>query len=315
MRQQAMISLVFLLSLFLFASCKKDNTGTKNKARPSVFQYISQNKQLSFYQAALKRAGLYHAETFSNGGPFTVFAPVDSAFISAGLTLDSINRYDPKALAMALKYGIVYGRISSASLVGFYAEDVGGLDSLDKPNLVKNYYGVFFNGIPLVPGGSTDLNDGVVQELQKVALPPTGSLLDIIQKTPNLTLLAAAIKALNLESKYSTIGVNSTYWALFAPTDDAFKKFGYPDVAAINADPSKLQLILQVNTLGSAQKLFTSSFLGGYAIGGEGFYVETDGFTIISEGNTTPIHIIHGNIVATNGVLHVVDQVPAPFTF
>lgn len=310
-----MLMMAFLLPLFFFASCKKEQTGTTNKAKLSVFQYIGQNNQLSLYQAALKRAGMYNAETFSNGGPFTVFVPVDSAFIGAGLTLDSINKYDPQALAMALKYGIVYGKISSGSLVGFYAEDVSALDSLYKPNLVKNYYGVFFNGVPLVPGGSIDLNDGVVQELQKVALPPAGSLLDIIKKTPNLTLLAAAIKVSNLENKYATIGVNSTYWALLAPTDDAFKKFGYPDVASINADPSKLPLILQANTLGSAQKLFTSSFLGGYAIGGKGFYVEADGFTLISVGNTTPIHIIHGNIVATNGVLHVVDQVPAPFGF
>ncbi len=307
--------ILFLLPLFFFASCKKEDSETFNKAKPTVFQYIGQNKQFSLYQAALKRAGLDNAETFSKGGPFTVFAPVDSAFINAGLTLDSINRYDPKALAIALKYGIVYGKISTESLVGFYAEDVNTLDTLSKPNLVKNYYGVFFNGIPIVPGGSADLNDGVVHELQKVALPPAGTLTDIIKKMPNLSFFAATIKALNLETKYSGLATNSYYYELFAPTNDAFKAFGYPDEAAIIADPSKLSLVLQTTALTFPQRFFTSSFLGGYDLSSQNFYAEADGFTLISVGNTTPIHIIHGNIVGTNGVLQIVDQVPTPYQF
>lgn len=307
---RAVAGIMILLLLFFFTSCKKDNTATANKAKPTVFQYISQNKQFSLYQAALKRANLYNAETFSNGGPFTVFAPVDSAFISAGLTLDSINRYDPQTLATALKYGIVNGRISSTSLVGFYAEDVTSLDTLSKPNLVKNYYGIFFNGVPIVPGGSTDLNDGVVHELQKVALPPTASLIDIIKKTPDLSLFAEAIKSLNMESKYAMLNNNSyAYFELFAPTNEAFKAFGYPDAAAIDADPTQMSYILQGCTLVFPQRIFTSTFLGGYDLNSQNFYAETDGFTLILVGNPTPIHIIHGNIVATNGVLQVVDQV------
>lgn len=307
--------MALLMPLIFLASCKKDKTEKFNKAQLTVFQYISTNKQLSIYQAALKRAGLYNAETFSNGGPFTVFAPVDSAFISAGITLDSINKYDPQTLAQVLKYGIVNGRISSTSLVGLYSEDVTTLNMLYKPTITKNYYGIFFNGVPLVAGGSADLNDGVVQELQKTSFPPVGTILDVIKKAPDLTMLAAAIKALNLETKFSTIGVNSTYWTLLAPNDNAFKKFGYPDTASIYADPSKLSLVLQVSTLGGQQRLFTSSFLGGYAIGGKQFYVEPDGITIESIGNTGSTHIIRSNIMATNGVVQEVDQVLTPYLF
>src|SRR6202000_325149 len=155
---------------------------------------------------------------------------VDSAFISAGLTADSINRYDSQALALALKYSIVYGKISSTSLVGFYSESANSLHPLYKPNIVKNYYGIFFDGTPLVPGGSADLNDGVVHELQKVSMPPAGTLVDVIRQTPNLKLLAAAIKASNLEDTYSKLfppvyGGAPQYYTMFAPSDDAFKKF------------------------------------------------------------------------------------------
>src|ERR1700744_994310 len=129
-------AMIFLPLTFL-ASCKKEPAETLNKSKPSVFQYIGQNKQLSLYCVALKRAGLYNRETFSNGGPFTVFAPVDSAFISAGLTADSVNRYDSQGLALALKYSIVNGKISSTSLVGFYSESAKSLHPLYKPNIVK----------------------------------------------------------------------------------------------------------------------------------------------------------------------------------
>lgn len=308
-------AVVLLLSLAILVSCKKDLADSLNQSKPSVYQYISENKDLGLYRIALKRAGLDNAETFSNGGPFTIFAPVDSALIKSGLTADSINRYDPQVLAMILKYGMVKGKISSSSLVGFYTADVTSLNTKYKPNLVKNYYGIFFNGVPLVQNGSIDLNDGVVHQLQKAALPPVGTLLEVVQKTPDLALLAVAIKALKLEAKYSSLGANSTYLTLLAPTNEAFKKFGYPDAASINADPSKLALILQVNTLNAPIRLFTSSFLGGYSFTGNYFYVEPDGLTIISIGNPTPVRMIRTNIVAANGALHVVDQVPTPFIF
>jgi len=276
---------VLLLPLLFLASCKKNDIPEKfNKASQTLFQYISSNKNLGLYQAALKRAGMYTAETFSNGGPFTVFAPVDSAFMNAGLTLDSINRYDPQTLASVLKYTIVYGKISSSSLIGFYAQDVSSLNATNKPNLTKNYYGIFLNGIPLVTGASTDLNDGVLHELTRVPFPPTDNLFTLISKNKNL----------------------------FAPTDDAFKKFGYPDIASIqNSNPAILQSLVYNCILDGGSRFFTSGFRGGYDIRSQFLYIDIDGFTIISTGNELPTHIIGPDMLATNGILHVVDQVIA----
>ncbi|GAA4312354.1 fasciclin domain-containing protein [Mucilaginibacter gynuensis] len=299
--------------LLLLASCKKnDNPEKLNSAKPTVFAYINANKNLSLYQAALKRAGLYNAETFSNGGPFTVFAPVDSAFTKAGLTLDKINSYDPQALASILKYAIVYGKISSSSLIGFYTQNVFGLNEAYKPTLTKNYYGIFLDGIPLETNGSTDLNDGVVHQITRVPFPPAENIFSLISKTEDLTLFTAAVKRAGYENKYSA-QQQQYYYTLFAPTNEAFKKFGYPDVASIeNADPVLLQRIF--NSLifdRGTTRLLTSAFRGGYALGYKYIYVQTDGFTIIATGNIMPTHIIRPDIMATNGVIHVVDQVMA----
>lgn len=304
------------LPLFFLISCKKENANQFNQAKQTVFQYISTSKNLGLYQAALKRAGMYNAETFSTGGPFTVFAPVDSAFINVGLTLDSINKYDPQALALVLKYDITFGKISAASLVGFYAEDVQSQNPTFKPRITKNYYGIFFDGIPLVAGSSMDLGDGALHKLKRMPFPPTTDIFDLINKSPDLTFFAAALKHIGYDAMFSVppppnpyiTGDAALYYTLFAPTNEAYKKFGYPDIAAIYADaPSNLQYYIDTYIIPG--KVFTSAFIGGYALAGANYYVQADGFSIFAIGNVGLTHIIHPDIVATNGVIHIVDQV------
>lgn len=310
-----LVAALVLLPLLMLVSCKKnDNPDQFNKSQPSLFNYISADKNLGLYQAALKRAGMFTAETFSDGGPFTVFAPVDSAFRNAGLTLDSINKYDPKALASILKYSLVYGKVSSSTLVGFYAQDMFSQNAANNPNVNKNYYGIFLDGIPLIAGQSADLNDGVLHKLGRMPFPPANNIFDIISKTKDLTMMTAAIKRVGYQSKYMTAFPTGTgnYYTLFAATDDAFKKFGYPDIASVqNADANVLRtLFINFGIEGGARKL-TSAFRGGYDIRAQYFFIQTDGFTLISTGNTLPTHIIRSDLLATNGVIHVVDQVIA----
>ncbi len=281
------------LPLFFFISCKKNDAEQFNQAKQTVFQYISASKNLSLYQAALKKAGMYNAETFSTGGPFTVFAPVDSAFINAGLTLDSINNYDPKALALVLKYNIVFGKISAASLVGFYAEDVPSQNPAFTPRITKNYYGTFFDGIPLVAGSSLDLGDGALHELKRMPFPPTTDIFDLINKSPDLTFFAAALKHIGYDAKLSVPPPPNPY-----VTGDA---------AIYADDPANLQYY--IDTYIFPGKLFTSAFIGGYGFNFSNYYVEADGFSIFAIGNVGLTHIIHPDIVTTNGVIHIVDQV------
>lgn len=303
---------ITMLVLSLLMSCKKEKTEQFNVAKQTVFQYISTNKNLSLYQAALKRAGMYNAETFSNGGPFTVFAPVDSAFINAGLTLDSINKYNPQALALVLKYNIIFGNISATSLVGFYAEEVPSQNPTSKPTINKNYYGIFFDGIPLVNGSSVDLGDGAVHELKKMPFPPVTDIFDFINKSPDLTFFAAALKHIGYDARLSalapTLGNSSPYWTVLAPTNEAYKKSGYPDIASIYAD-DPTNLVQHIFTYVIQGKFFTSDFIGGGYLGLTGFIVQADGFSISSNGNVGFTHIIHPDIVTTNGVVQVVDQV------
>ena len=67
--------------------------------------------------AAVKAAGL--VETLSSAGPFTVFAPTNTAFakLPAGTVETLVQPEQKAALAKILTYHVVSGKISSAQLI------------------------------------------------------------------------------------------------------------------------------------------------------------------------------------------------------
>ncbi len=300
--QRLLGCLLFLLAV----SCTKDEPVYTNDSGATLFETLLGKKELSLYQAALKRAGMLDAATFANGGPYTVFAPVDSAFINAGLTLDSINKYDPESLALVLKYGMLYGRISSSTLMGFYSQDMQSRHPSLRPRLNKNYYGIFLNGIPLLPANSVTLADGVLHELTRLPIPQSANLLDWIRQQPNLTFFAAVLDRTGFAAQVADTDPRGRL--VLAPVNDAYKRIGFADLDAINnADLSILQGPMQ--DMVRSPRMFTADFLGGYSFFYDAFYVNADGFTMTTAGNITPIHIIQPDVMGTNGVIQIIDQV------
>lgn len=292
----------------LLSACTKDKPIEINSSKDNLFGTIMADKQLNLYRTALKRAGMLDSATFSNGGPFTVFAAQDSAFLNAGLTADSINKMNPENLALLLRYSMVYGRISSSTLVGFFAQDVDCRYPSLKPRLNKNYYGIFFNGIPVITPQSQTLTDGVLHELNRMPFPQNGTLLDLIHAQPELTIFSAILKRTGNETLFTTPGPNNIGITVLAPNDEAYKKYGISSPAAVdNADLSVLSN--QLRDMWFSQKFYTADFIGGYSFNYNFFFVKSDGFTIVTVGNILPTHILRPDLLATNGTLQIVDQV------
>ena len=83
----------------------------------NIIQNAVNSKDHTTLVAAVKQAGL--VETLESKGPFTVFAPTNSAFnmLPAG-TVDHLLMAEQKAaLAGILTYHVVAGKISSAALL------------------------------------------------------------------------------------------------------------------------------------------------------------------------------------------------------
>src|SRR5262249_22780990 len=148
---------------------------TKHQALPPVTTLVSQinsDTQLVILNAAVKRLQLDTA--FSSGGPYTLFAPVDSAFLAAGITVQTINELSLDSLRQMVGYHIVYGRISSTDLLGFLRKRLRSLARYE-PFISKNYYGIYINGIH-VREGNISCVDGVLHKIEGVSKPPRGNL-------------------------------------------------------------------------------------------------------------------------------------------
>ena len=117
--------------------------------------------------AAVKAAGL--AETLQGTGPFTVFAPTDTAFakLPAG-TVEALLA-DKEKLASILTYHVVSGKVLAADIVktnGATPTTVNGLP-LD---IVVRDGKVFVNGAQVVTADILASN-GVIHVIDSVLLP------------------------------------------------------------------------------------------------------------------------------------------------
>jgi uncharacterized surface protein with fasciclin (FAS1) repeats len=135
--------------------------------------------------AAVTAAGL--ADTLASPGPFTVFAPTDTAF--AALGEDTINALlaDPSgALTDILLYHVVAGEVPAETVVGLTsATTVQGarvkIAVVDGGVVLDRYVNVIITDI--------QASNGIIHVIDAVLLPPasvpTGSsLVQIIETTP-----------------------------------------------------------------------------------------------------------------------------------
>jgi uncharacterized surface protein with fasciclin (FAS1) repeats len=135
--------------------------------------------------AAVTAAGL--VDTLSSAGPFTVFAPTDTAF--AALGEDTINALlaDPKgALTQILLYHVVAGEVPASQVVTLQsATTVQGsrvkIEVIDGGVVLDRSVNVIITDI--------QASNGIIHVIDAVLLPPTpvaadSSLVQIIDGTP-----------------------------------------------------------------------------------------------------------------------------------
>jgi uncharacterized surface protein with fasciclin (FAS1) repeats len=87
----------------------------------SIGEILNSSEQVSILNLLVEVAGL--DEQLRTGGPFTVFAPVDRAWL--GLEADAIGQLirNPEALQDVLLYHVVSGELESGQLFGLLIED------------------------------------------------------------------------------------------------------------------------------------------------------------------------------------------------
>ena len=295
--------------LFATTSCKKDENPTPTPALKTIAEIVSTDANFSLLKQAVDGAGLGMA--LSSTGSLTVFAPDNAAFAASGITSADISDLTQEELVELLTYHVIGAKISSS---GVPATDT--VNSLLGPNLYvsRNNNGVFVNGIK-VKTADVNASNGVIHVISEVIEEiPDETIADIVIADPAnfSTLLAAVIKAelaelLDAKGKYT----------VFAPTNAAFEAEGLTSVINDPTTPaSAVAAIVKAHVIGT-------NVFAGDLIQDNTLETLQNGVTLtiktmpaasvkITGSSMAPSLITSADIVATNGVIHVINKVLLP---
>ncbi|MFL2940630.1 MAG: fasciclin domain-containing protein, partial [Candidatus Poseidoniales archaeon] len=285
-------------------------------------------------------AALAHANlvgVLSGDGPYTVFAPTDSAFEEIGLNLSDYDTDEEnETLAKILSYHVAMGSVMASEL-----EDGMEINSLIQEPITVNIYGqgaVVLNGEASVTTADVETSNGIIHIIDKVLLPPSMSpdtpsegeiCYDMDTHTVDLTKTAETcekmwISAVDIPTTAAATTIHTSLVAaiakanltetlkgegpftVFAPSDAAFEDAG------INLDDFDAETLANILTYhvvsGKVMSTDLSNGMIATALNGG-----TLAFSIF-EGNVSVngAKVILADVPVSNGVIHVIDKVMIP---
>ncbi|MEM9695443.1 MAG: fasciclin domain-containing protein [Myxococcota bacterium] len=287
-------------------------------------------------------AGINLAEALSGEGPFTVFAPNNAAFAAldeADETLDLSDGIsageEANLVAAVLLYHVVLGNIASSALADTPFTNTlsitDGVAGLTGPALVFDTSG---DAPRILHGGDAaeiamadvQASNGVVHIVDTVLLPPT--IAQLAGHLDNLSTLLTAITDPNVNAGDETLNLGQALggegtFTVFAPTNEAFTAFderipGVDLTDGINAiEGTIIRPFLEYHVASSgivgSGELATTRFVDSIRRDGASIVFDlsdTANPAVWSTGDNAGIAT--ADVYATNGVIHVIDEVIEP---
>ncbi len=260
--------------------------------------------------AALTAAGL--VDTLKGKGPFTVFAPTDDAFakLPKGTVEDLLKPENKAKLVSILTYHVVAGSVKAADVVKLTsAKTVEGTDvkiKVDGANVMVNDAKVTATDI--------EASNGVIHVIDTVIMPAammTPAVKDIVDTAVgagSFKTLAAALTAAGLVDTLKGKGP----FTVFAPTDEAFAKLPKGTLEDLLKPENKAKLVsiltyhVVAGTVKAAEVVKHSSVA---TVEGKNIMITVTGGKVLLNGAS---NVVTTDIVASNGVIHVIDAVLLP---
>jgi uncharacterized surface protein with fasciclin (FAS1) repeats len=272
--------------------------------------------RFTYLAVALARTGLIN-DLARFDGAYTLFAPTDDAFRDAGFnSIQDIIRTPVEALTPILKYHVLGIKVKAADVPAGPNAPVTTLNGAKIYATKKMDGSVFINGTPVIYADIRAVN-GVIHVIDRILMPPTGNIVQTaIAANPEFSYLVAAVtRASQGSTNVAGLLSGTGPFTVFAPVNQAFKNAGFNTIADImNASPDALTPILAYHVIPA--RVFSSDLSNGIMptmfLGGTTTITLTGGPKIKGNGNATAANIVKTDIVATNGVIHVIDGVLLP---
>ena len=252
----------------------------------------------------------------SGPGPFTVFAPTNDAFAALLTELNLTKAQllaDKPLLTAVLTYHVLPSKVNKAAVplglpITTVQGDIFKIDAVGAALRITDGR----NRTSTIVTADIAASNGVIHAIDKVLLPPDKNIVQTAQATPDFSILVEAVVAANLVDTLSGAGP----FTVFAPTNAAFAalltELGISK-AALLADTALLTKVLTYHVLpGRVLKAQVPVGAAITTVQGETFTVNAALAITDKRGRTS--NITGTDVLARNGVIHVIDKVilPAP---
>ena len=307
-------SVAFLAACGSSSDTASDNAVNSSPAgKDNAVQVAQATPELSILVEAVTAAGL--GDTLANGGPFTILAPTNDAFVALlgelGLSKDQLLG-DTALLTKVLTYHVIDSEVRKADVplgqpikplsgdtLKIEADDAGGLSVFDGRGRTAN---IIATDVPA--------DNAVIHLIDNVILPADKNIVQTAQSISDFSILVEAVIAADLAGTLSGDGP----FTVFAPTNAAFAELLAELGVTKEALLANTELLTQVLTYhvvsGEVLKAQVPVGQGIATVQGGSFQVDAN-FAITDERGRQS-NIIATDVFATNGVVHVIDKVILP---
>lgn len=309
----SLLSYLFLPLLLLgLVACDDDDDMMDSQ---NIVELASDDEDLSILVDALAEADL--ATTLEGDGPFTVFAPTNTAFqalLDSNDDWNTLQDIPGDLLEDVLLFHVLGGEFASTDLNNSYITTFSTAFDEQVVLQVDVNGGVTFNGSaePIVT--DIDANNGLVHKIDEVMLPP--NIVDLASNNDNFSSLVAALTDSRHTTDFVSLLTGTGPYTVFAPTNAAFQALldsndDWDSLADI--DIATLEAVLTYHVVDGAN-VQSDQLTDDQSITTLGGDLTTD----LSNGaklETTSgqsVDITLTDVQGTNGVIHVVDEVLLP---
>ncbi|XP_026137588.1 periostin-like isoform X1 [Carassius auratus] len=244
-------------------------------------------------------------EEIEGPGSYTFFAPSNDAWDlldpevrSALVSNVNIELYN------ALHYHMVNKRLLTKDL----KNGMTPTSMYNDLNLLINHYSngiVTVNCARIIHGNQVATN-GVVHVIDRVITAVGNTIQDVIEVDDDLSTLSNVASASGLIEKLGQPG----HFTLFAPTNEAFDKLDREVLNRLMEDKKSLQALFNYHLLNSVQ--CSEAIMAGTSyetLEGSNIEIGCDGDSLTVNGIKM---VLKKDIVTSNGVIHLIDQVLMP---
>ncbi|HUQ97304.1 MAG TPA: fasciclin domain-containing protein [Chitinophagaceae bacterium] len=308
------------VALLAVACNKDDDENDMGSNTSTITDVVVGTDAFSTLEAGVVKANLQ--STLSGTGPFTVFAPDNAAFTASGITSDLLNSLSADQVKTILLYHTLSGKVMAADVPAGPNAKVTTASG-DSVFVTRNGNGVFVNGVK-VEQADIAASNGVIHRIGRVLQPPVGSIVATAAAAGSGfdSLVKAVTRANNTAGGDPTLlaTLSNATLTVFAPTNSAFTQLLTAlNLTDINQIPvATLLAVLRYHVVPG--RVFSSDLANGNVTmlaGGTTTVNLTNGTngapTITGSGNgENKSNIVAANVMARNGVVHVIDRVLIP---